>query len=114
MAKIIDFLRLLTDEEDMYKDIDDIDLKKYPALDIEDINGGGWKDWAFQTADLITIFFNIPGRNRSYDEAPFYERTAMYIVGCAFGTPNYPYSQHLEDVRETIESIRLKMPSNKT
>ena len=104
--KIIDFLRLLTDSDDMFKNSDSIDLTKYPALNLEDINEGLWKDWAFKTEDLIISFFSIDGNNRTYENAPFYERTAMYIIGNVFGTPNYPYDKHLEDVRETIEYLK--------
>ena len=86
--------------ETMFKNSDSIDLTKYPALNLEDINEGLWKDWAFKTEDLIISFFSIDGNNRTYENAPFYERTAMYIIGNVFGTPNYPYDKHLEDVRD--------------
>ena len=73
--KIIDFLKLLTDKEDMHKNNDSIDLSKYPSLSIEDIKEGEgtYEDWSCKTEELINLFFKIDC-DRTYENAPFYQR----------------------------------------
>jgi len=111
--KIIDYLKLLTNNDDKYKDSDELDLDKYPALNIDDVEGS-YKYWIFNLEPLYNKFFEKEGFIiTTYDKVPFYERTMMYLNGTVFGTPNYPYEKHLEDVKETIEYIQTSGLNNK-
>ena len=111
--KIIDYLKLLTHNDDKYKDPYEVDLNKYPALNIDDIEGR-YKHWVFNLAKLFNKFFEKEGfLRKTYEEVSFYERTIMYLLGSVFGTPNYPYEKHLEDVKETIEYIQTSGLNNK-
>ena len=105
--KIIDYLTLLA-SEDKYKDYDELDLSRYAWLEGSDIDGCTSKDNAFEVCSLISEFFDTKSEDdEKYYKGCCYVRTSSYICGNCFGTPNYPYEKHLEDVKETIETINL-------
>ena len=106
--KIIDYLNLLN-SEDVNKDGYYIDLKKYPSLNIEDVNGY-WKSWTFKLQKLFFIYFGTTSCIfLEYKDATFHDRTIMYLSETIFGdVDDYTYEKHLEDVEETIHYIRSR------
>ena len=103
--KIIDFLTLLN------KGGRQIDLTKYPALTIEDVEGH-WKSWAFKLDDLMRIYFKEQGfddhPNRDFEDLPFYHRVSIYWTSQVFGDDLDYYTHHSEDVIETINYIKIQ------
>ena len=108
--KIVDYLNLLT-SADVNSVGSSLDLRKYPSLTSEDVYGH-WKSWTFKLQKLFLIYFGRePYTSVEYEDAPFHDRTIMYLSQTIFENveeEEYPCEKFLEDVSETIHHIQKK------
>ena len=109
--KIIDFLTLLkTLLENNFMGGEEVNLIKYPALTLDDMNDN-WKEWVFSLDSLIYTYFKEEGFNDGviiFKDLPFYQRVSTYWLSKVFGGDFDCYTQHSADVIETINYIKIR------